>query len=66
MERKRKLEPETFAAWSDRAEKRIKQAIWIIAVLVLLFQGALQAPAIRSWLSPTDRLEGTAYARGSG
>jgi hypothetical protein len=50
-----------FPEWSDRWERRIRSGIVIAVVLLLLVQGALQIPAIRYWLSATDRLEGVPY-----
>ncbi len=60
------LDPENFSAWSDRMERRLKQAVWITAVLLVVSQAALQIPALRHGLSAADRLEGVSYAKGSG
>jgi hypothetical protein len=59
-------DPQKFAEWSDRVEKLIRKGLWLLIVLLLLFQSALQVPVIRNWLSPTDRLEGISYVKGSG
>lgn len=60
------IAPDDFPAWSDKIEMRLKQAIWMTAVLLILFQALLQIPAVRHWLSAADRLEGTAFTHRSG
>jgi hypothetical protein len=54
-----------FLTWSDRAERRLKQAVWCLAVLLLLAQTLLQYPAVRSWLTATERWEGVEFAPAS-
>ncbi|MBW5446666.1 hypothetical protein GE107_11400 [Cohnella sp. CFH 77786] len=61
MIRKRDIDPRAFAEWSDCVEKWLRRGIWLLVLLLLLFQSALQSPAVRAWMSPTDRLEGISY-----
>jgi hypothetical protein len=65
MNRKLPHNRRDFVAWSDRVETGFKRALWILIVLFLLFQSALQFPSVRAWLSPTDALEGVPYERKS-
>jgi hypothetical protein len=54
-----------FISWSDSVERRLKQALWFLVVLLLLGQTAMQVPSIRSWLSETDKWEGIPFERQS-
>jgi len=40
----------------------MRAAVLILAAALLLLQTALQAPAIRSLLTPADRFEGVPYS----
>lgn len=50
-----------YARWFDIIDKGLRKAVWILIVLLILVQGAMQSPVIRSWLSQADRLEGVPF-----
>jgi hypothetical protein len=55
-----------FPAWAARLETGFRRIVWLLAALLLVAQLAMQSSAVREWLSPTDRIEGSAYRTGSG
>lgn len=54
-----------FIGFANQVEDWIKRFIWLLAILLLVFQALLHYPATRIWLSRIDRLEGTPVADGS-
>jgi len=57
----RTREPDDFASWSDRAERRIVRAIKTLVALLLIAQLIMQIPAVRHKLATADEPEGIAY-----
>jgi hypothetical protein len=51
----------TFADWSDRVERVLARGILLLAILLCMFQLALQFPAARHWLTTTDDSEGVPF-----
>jgi hypothetical protein len=51
----------TFASWSDRVERTLVKGIILLALLLCLFQLALQFPAARHLLTTTDVSEGVPF-----
>jgi hypothetical protein len=51
----------TFAAWSDRIERVLVRGILLLAILLCMFQLALQFPVARHWLTTTDDSEGVPF-----
>ncbi|WP_276351697.1 hypothetical protein [Cohnella caldifontis] len=66
MNRQTNPRADSFETWWKRVDRGLRTAVWILAVLLLLFQSALQSPAIRSFWSSADRLEGIPYAQDPG
>lgn len=60
------ISPERFLALSEKIERRLKQAVCVLAVLLVLSQAVMQVPSVRHWLSAADRLEGASFTQGSG
>lgn len=50
-----------FAAWSNRVERRIIQAIGILLVLLVFSQMILQIPAVSERFTPPGQTEGIPY-----
>lgn len=58
--------PVAFPEWAAQMETGFRRAVWLLIALLLASQLAMQSPIVRAWLSPTDRMEGSAYEAGSG
>ncbi|MFC5699861.1 hypothetical protein ACFPVX_01090 [Cohnella faecalis] len=52
-----------FAEWSDRAEKRIVKVVVVLLVALVVSQTAIRIPAVRSWLTLTDKWEGIPFQK---
>ncbi|MCD9021231.1 hypothetical protein [Cohnella silvisoli] len=50
-----------YAAWSDRIERVLARGIMVLAILLCLFQLALQFPLARHLLTTTDDSEGVPF-----
>lgn len=55
---------ESFLKFSGPIERRLLQAVALLFVLLLLFQGLLLFDSVRERLTGIDRLEGEAYPVG--
>jgi hypothetical protein len=51
----------TFVTWSNRVERLLARGILLLAILLCMFQLALQFPAARHWLTTTDDSEGVPF-----